>query len=238
VNKQRKVIGVMQTLNKKTIFTDEDERRLRAFTAQIAITLENAKLFDDVTKMKFYNDSMPESMSNGLITLDENGIVVTCNSAGSRILKVAPRPSSQGRRRGDRPNNPWILDRIRVSIRKRPPTCRWMSSSSSIGRRVGQPHRLRSDTDSMKSLGTMLVFGTSATEARQGDDGTLHGPDDRPRMLDNEPRASLGGVSASATPVLRLRGFTRDREAGRAGHRCLPQRILHPDGRLHRRREG
>jgi len=47
VNKDNRVIGVTQVLNKKGgIFTDEDEQRLKAFTAQIAIALENSKLFD------------------------------------------------------------------------------------------------------------------------------------------------------------------------------------------------
>lgn len=45
INKFGKVIGVTQVLNKrKGSFTSEDERRLRALTAQAAIALENAKL--------------------------------------------------------------------------------------------------------------------------------------------------------------------------------------------------
>ena len=49
VNKRGETIGVTQVLNKRGgPFTDEDEQRLRAFTAQVPIALENAKLFDDV----------------------------------------------------------------------------------------------------------------------------------------------------------------------------------------------
>ena len=49
INKEGKKIGVTQVLNKRGgPFTGEDESRLKAFTAQIAIGLENAKLFDDV----------------------------------------------------------------------------------------------------------------------------------------------------------------------------------------------
>ncbi|MEQ8664227.1 MAG: GAF domain-containing protein [Rhodospirillales bacterium] len=89
VNKKGKVIGVTQALNKRGgPFTEEDESRLKAFTAQVSIALENAKLFDDVQNMKNYNESMLESMSNGVITTDEDGKVVTCNAAGLRILKV------------------------------------------------------------------------------------------------------------------------------------------------------
>ncbi|OHC64057.1 MAG: guanylate cyclase [Rhodocyclales bacterium GWA2_65_19] len=89
VNKHGKVIGVTQVLNKRGgPFTGEDESRLRAFTAQISIALENAKLFADVQNMKNYNEAMLESMSNAVITLDESEKIATCNAAGLRILRV------------------------------------------------------------------------------------------------------------------------------------------------------
>ncbi|MGJ8644949.1 MAG: GAF domain-containing protein [Luteolibacter sp.] len=89
VNKNGKVIGVTQALNKRGgPFTAEDEARLRAFTAQVSIALENAKLFDDVQNMKNYNQSVLESMSSGVITLNEDGRIQTCNAAGYRILNA------------------------------------------------------------------------------------------------------------------------------------------------------
>ena len=89
LNKDGKVIGATQVLNKRGgPFTDEDEQRLKAFTAQISVALENAKLFEDVQTMKNYNESMLESMSNGVITMDEEGTIVTCNAAGMNILQV------------------------------------------------------------------------------------------------------------------------------------------------------
>ncbi len=89
VNKDGKTIGVTQILNKKGgPFNDEDESRLKAFTAQVSIGLENAKLFDDVQNMKNYNESMLESMSNGVITMDDNRKVVTCNAAGLKVFKI------------------------------------------------------------------------------------------------------------------------------------------------------
>ncbi|MED5406211.1 MAG: adenylate/guanylate cyclase domain-containing protein, partial [Pseudomonadota bacterium] len=88
-NKDGKVIGVTQTLNKHGgPFTDEDESRLKAFTAQVAIALENAKLFDDVQQMKDYNDAVLESMTNGVLTVDDEGYIVTCNKAGLQILRT------------------------------------------------------------------------------------------------------------------------------------------------------
>jgi adenylate cyclase len=89
VNKVGKTIGVTQVLNKKGgPFTGEDEKRLKVFTAQLAISLENAKLFDDIQNMKNYNQGVLQSMSNGVVTLNEDSRVVTCNRAGLRILRV------------------------------------------------------------------------------------------------------------------------------------------------------
>ena len=115
VNKEGKTIGVTQVLNRRGgPFTGDDESRLRAFTAQISIALENAKLFADVQSMKNYNESMLESMSNGLITLDENERIATCNAAGLRILKVHAgdilhKPVSEFFA-GD---NVWVLEKLR-----------------------------------------------------------------------------------------------------------------------------
>jgi adenylate cyclase len=91
INKSGAVIGVTQVLNKRGgPFNDDDESRLKAFTAQIAIALENAKLFDDIQNMKNYNEGILESMSNIVITLDEEGKINTCNAAGYRILGIEP----------------------------------------------------------------------------------------------------------------------------------------------------
>jgi adenylate cyclase len=115
VNKQGRIIGVTQVLNKRGgPFTTEDEARLKAFTAQVSIALENAKLFADVQNMKNYNESMLQSMSSGVLTLDDADKIVTCNNAGLRILRTPPaallgRPATeifQGR-------SQWVLDRTR-----------------------------------------------------------------------------------------------------------------------------
>jgi len=91
VNKDGKTIGVTQALNKRGgPFTAEDEARLKAFTAQLSMALEHAKLFDEVQNMKNYNEAMLESMSNGVITIDEEGRIVTCNTAGLRITRATP----------------------------------------------------------------------------------------------------------------------------------------------------
>jgi len=115
VNKDGKCIGVTQVLNRRGgPFTDEDETRLKAFTAQVSIALENAKLFEDVQNMKNYNESMLESMSNGVITMDEDGKIVTCNAAGARITRT-PASEALGTLCEEffvGPNE-WVMDKVR-----------------------------------------------------------------------------------------------------------------------------
>ena len=115
VNKDGKVIGVTQALNKKGgPFTTEDESRLKAFTAQASIALENAKLFNDVQNMKNYNEGMLESMSNGVLTVNEDGKIITCNNAGERILGSGKESIlDQMAEKFFTEKNGWILDTIR-----------------------------------------------------------------------------------------------------------------------------
>ena len=90
VNNAGARIGVTEVLNKKggAAFGARDEARLGAFTAQIAVLLENAKLFDEVLSVKNYNENILRSTSNGMITLDSDGRVVTANEAALAILKM------------------------------------------------------------------------------------------------------------------------------------------------------
>ena len=115
INKDGNTIGVTQVLNKSGgPFNHEDETRLKAFTAQVSIALENAKLFEDVQNMKNYNESMLESMTNGVITMNEDGKVITCNAAGLRIIK-SEADDIIGKLSKDffTGANAWLMDRVK-----------------------------------------------------------------------------------------------------------------------------
>ena len=89
INKDGKIIGVSQVLNKQGGgFTEEDVLKLTAFTSQISIGIENASLFVNIQNLVNYNESMLNSMSNGVITIDGEGLVERCNPAGLKILKL------------------------------------------------------------------------------------------------------------------------------------------------------
>ncbi|MEE8350592.1 MAG: GAF domain-containing protein [Rhodospirillales bacterium] len=116
INKDGKTIGATQVLNKRGgPFTGEDETRLKAFTAQVSIALENAKLFEDVQNMKNYTESMLESMSNGVITMDEDSKVVTCNAAGVRIMRLENENDIIGKQAVEffTGANQWLMDQIK-----------------------------------------------------------------------------------------------------------------------------
>jgi adenylate cyclase len=123
VNKVGTVIGVTQVLNKGGgPFTQEDETRLKAFTAQVSIALENAKLFDDVQNMKNYNDAMLQSMSNGVITVDEHKKIVTCNRAALQITRrnideMVGQPADTFFTQ----TNAWVLDRLQTMEERQTP---------------------------------------------------------------------------------------------------------------------
>jgi adenylate cyclase len=113
-NKAGQAIGVTQVLNKRGgPFTGDDEKRLRAFSAQAAIALENAQLFEDVMNARNYNESILRSLSNGVITLNEREVIIKVNEAATKILRLVEneltnKPASEvfvGK-------NSWVLDRI------------------------------------------------------------------------------------------------------------------------------
>ena len=83
-------VGVIQMLNKKHgPFSAHDERRLRSFCSQIAMALENARLFEEVNAARVFNESILKSLSSGIIALDAQGRVNKVNEAACVILKRA-----------------------------------------------------------------------------------------------------------------------------------------------------
>ena len=118
VNKSGGRIGVAQVLNKRDgAFTLKDEARLRAFAAQVAVSIENARLFDDILNIKNYNESILQSISNGIVSLDSDNVVVTANdpavaTIGLPVDKIIGRPFEDV---VTQPNR-WIMQNLRETI--------------------------------------------------------------------------------------------------------------------------
>ena len=169
INKHGKRIGVTQVLNKKGgAFTAEDESRLKAFTAQVSIALENAKLFEDIQNMKNYNEGMLQSMSNGVITLNEDGRIVTCNKAGLRILGVAS-SDIVNKPAGDffAEANGWIIDKV-GSVRDTRESALVMDAELAFpaGRISANVNVLPLHNTEGKNLGSMIMIEDISSEKR------------------------------------------------------------------------
>ncbi|MEI6305308.1 MAG: GAF domain-containing protein [Deltaproteobacteria bacterium] len=212
VNKQGKIIGVTQVLNKRGgPFTDEDESRLKAFTAQIAIGLENAKLFNDVQNMRNYNESMLQSMSNGVITLDEEGNIVTCNAAGQRIIKVV---SDQiiGRNVADffDGQNTWIADKVHRVEKSQSPEVTMDAELDFGGNMVSaNVSVLPLVSGEEKKLGTMIMFEDISGEKRMKTTMSRYMDPGLADQLLAGGEDILGGKSTTATILFSdIRGFT------------------------------
>ncbi len=212
-NKDGKVIGVTQVLNKRGgPFTTEDESRLKAFTAQVAIALENAKLFDDIQQMKNYNESMLESMSNGVMTIDEDGVIVTCNKAGLRIFKS---------RAGDVvgksaesffvDDNAWVIDRL-AKVREEREQDIFVDAELKFGGETISSNLtflpLVGGED--EQLGVMLMVEDISSEKRMKSTMSRYmDPGIADKLLDAGGEDILGGQSQTATVLFSdIRGFT------------------------------
>ena len=212
VNKLGKTIGVTQVLNKRSgPFSPQDESRLKAFTGQVAIALENAKLFDDVQKMKNYNDSMLQSMSNGVVTLDGSGRIVTCNASGCRIIKL---PSTEiiGHGAGEFfvGKNAWVMERIEHVTATQAVAVAMDAEFEFAGALVSANLTvlpLKAGDD--KSLGTMLMIEDISTEKRvKATMSRYMDPAIAAQMLESGTDL-LGGASTRATVLFSdIRGFT------------------------------
>ncbi|MEQ8247695.1 MAG: GAF domain-containing protein [Alphaproteobacteria bacterium] len=212
-NKSGKVIGVTQVLNKRGgPFTTEDESRLKAFTAQVAIALENAKLFDDIQQMKNYNESMLESMSNGVITFDDEGAIVTCNKAGLRILKTRAADvlgkTAETFFVGD---NAWVVDRL-AKVREEQEQDIFVDAELKFGGDTIATNLtilpLVGGED--EKLGLMLMVEDISSEKRMKSTMSRYmDPGIADRLMRDGGEDILGGTSQKATVLFSdIRGFT------------------------------
>lgn len=212
VNKHGKVIGVTQVLNKRGgPFTNEDESRLRAFTAQISIALENAKLFADVQAMKNYNEAMLESMSNAVLTLDENEKIVTCNAAGLRLLKLHPTEVLQ-KAAGEffAGPNAWILDKLKRIAEQQNPELLMDAEFVADGERLSVNLTVQPLLSAEgKRIGSMLLLENISIEKRLKTTMSRYmDPGIADQMLATGAEA-LGGKSVNATILFSdVRSFT------------------------------
>jgi adenylate cyclase len=215
-NKAGKAIGVTQVLNRRGgPFTAEDEARLKAFTTQLAISLESARLFDQVQQVRNYNESMLQSMTNGVITLNDAGTLVTCNAAGLRILQTRA-PLILGRKAEEyfAGANAWVIDRIKAVEATLANDMTVDAPLEAGGKTLSvnltvQPLMSSGDNAPAKKIGTLLMLEDVSNEKRMK--STMSRYMD-PRLADRLMAGgddALGGKSATVTVLFSdVRNFT------------------------------
>jgi adenylate cyclase len=213
-NKAGTVIGVTQVLNKRGgAFNDNDEARLKAFTSQISIGIENAKLFDDVQAIKNYNESILESMSNGVITLSGDGKIVTCNAAGLKILQVAQKDII------DKPaaeffsgDNAWLIEKVTTVQQSGEDEVLMDAPLHVAGERLSANVTvlpLRAGGDNDKILGSMVMIEDISSEKRMKATMARYMDPTLADQLLASGTEVLGGQSVEATVLVSdVRSFT------------------------------
>ena len=212
INKSGKVIGVTQVLNKKGgPFTEEDESRLKAFTAQVSIALENAQLFDDVQNMKNYNEGILESMSNAVITLDEDGTIITCNASGFRIMNVESEEIlNKSSEEFFTNSNAWVYEKIK-RVEETQTLDVVMDADLTFGEEDLSVNLtiLPLVSIEQKKLGSMIMIEDISSEKRMKSTMSRYMDPGLADQLMDQGEDILGGKSAVATVLFSdIRGFT------------------------------
>jgi PAS domain S-box-containing protein len=84
-----RVIGVINVDDRlPSAFGSDQERLLTVAAAQVAIVIDNARLFSEVLSEKQRIDAIIQHMADGLLMLDQEGTVVSCNPALATMLGI------------------------------------------------------------------------------------------------------------------------------------------------------
>ncbi len=210
-NKEGRTIGVTQMLNKRGgAFTQEDESRLKAFTAQVAIALENAKLFEDIQRMKNYNESVLESMTNGVITINEDGVIATANAASLKILQVASGDVLKKTAKDFFAGNVWIIEKVeQVAKAGQEQVLMDVEIATPKGKVSANLTILPLVSGDGKHLGTLIMIEDISSEKRMKSTMSRYMDPGLADQLLGEEEDLLGGKSVLATVCFTdIRSFT------------------------------
>ncbi|MBT7377908.1 MAG: GAF domain-containing protein [Candidatus Marinimicrobia bacterium] len=209
-NKDGKIIGVSQVLNKRGgSFSSEDEARLVAFTSQISIGIENAALFDNVQNLMNYNISMLSSMSNGVITINEDSEIETCNDSGLRIMKLEESQQILKQKATDffKGENEWILSKLEnVEEGEYIPDAELTFENEKISTNVSIVPLKSTENE---SLGTMIMLEDISNEKRMKSTMSRYMDADLAEQLMDGGEGLLGGQESIGTVLFSdIRSFT------------------------------
>jgi adenylate cyclase len=87
INRNGEIIGVAEAMNKKGgTFVQEDETLLKTIVSQVSVALENAQLYGRTLEMKNYLASVQNSITNSIITINNQWQIVTVNQRAESLF--------------------------------------------------------------------------------------------------------------------------------------------------------
>ncbi|MBV1876339.1 MAG: GAF domain-containing protein [Pseudomonadales bacterium] len=212
VNKSGKTIGVTQVLNKRGgPFNEDDEQRLKAFTAQVSIALENATLFSEVQRMQNYNETILESMPNGMLTFDDERKLKTVNQHALDILQITDQSINNCTIEdlfADK--NSWIVDKINIAGKsmqlQHVADAELLHSSGLISVNASFQPLVNENEE---KIGSLIMLEDISTEKRMKSMMSRYMDASLADQLMEGEEDSLGGTMANATVLFSdIRGFT------------------------------
>lgn len=150
---QDRVVGTLTLAGKMTVeegrarrlFSDDDLDVLFAISSQIAAEIEDIRLTARLQELVLAEQqqagqlrALLESISEGLLALDQRGRVVEINSVARRILEL-----------GDRPAEGLAIDQL---IEDKPPISQWLLRGEQFANRVISVHKPSGKSAAMANL--------------------------------------------------------------------------------------